>query len=416
MKPQDHQTERSERGRPEERRTEHRELRLSLWKTVTSKGGRDALQLFACQRVKDSGAISASPAALMSGRQSNAAQSWQESMGSYSSVRMGIWGPGPELSGWSTFTTSCMPSTPTNVGFFNIPSIERQGEPDPAHIKDFCEKCESEQLWWCIIGEKAASCWSVLHSLQKGSAHRHSFDGRMFGAQTKAPFLLLSNCPSWSALRWTCCKFQLHHEHSGKGGSKSAPQALIYMMVHLVCVTIYKKGTALSMLDRWRQTRSSSNITWSTNHLTPAQLASTCAPASSSAAAARTFLGVPRLYSFEEKAPGGERGSCSIVIPTKGWPAGSGRDEHNCAETRFLLPHHSVNLTSDALIAFFPDTRPNLKKRELLLCAFSTMLRQKDQLSHKAFVFLRYEMKHHLAKDLRPLSDLLSAMKFSKKK
>ena len=88
----------------------------------------------------------------------------------------------------------------------------------------------------------------------------------------KRRFSCSANCPSWLALRWTCCKFQLHHEHSGKGGSKSAPQALIDMMVHLVCVTIYKKGTALSMLHRWRQTRSSSNITWSTSHLHPASL------------------------------------------------------------------------------------------------------------------------------------------------
>ena len=68
----------------------------------------------------------------------------------------------------------------------------------------------------------------------------------MFGAQTKAPFLLLSNCPSWSALRWTCCKYQLHHEHSGKGGSRSAPQPLIGTIVHLICVTLYKKRPKFS--------------------------------------------------------------------------------------------------------------------------------------------------------------------------
>ena len=159
---------------------------------------------------------------------------------------LGNFGAKARAVGLSTFTTSCMPSKPTDLGFFNVLSIERQSEPDPAHIRDFCEKCESEQLWRCIIGGKAASCWSVLHSLQKGSVHRYSFEGRKFGAQTKAPFLLLSTCPSWSALRWTCCKYQLHHQHSGKGGSKSAPQPLIDTIVLLICVTFYKKGPRFS--------------------------------------------------------------------------------------------------------------------------------------------------------------------------
>ena len=173
--------------------------------------------------------------------------------------------------------------------FFNVLSIERQNEPDPAHIRDFRQKCESEQFWWCVIGGKAASCWSVLHNLQKGSVYHYSFDGCMFGAQTKAPFLLLSNCPSWSALLWTCCKYQLHHEHSGEGGSRSAPQPLIDTIVHLICVTLYKKG------PRFSHTAESRNLQHlpcytdgvipevlpKSRHLTSAHLASTCAPASS---------------------------------------------------------------------------------------------------------------------------------------
>ena len=51
------------------------------------------------EREEDSGAISASPAALMSGRQSNAALPWLESMWSYSWVRLEILGPRPLLSG-----------------------------------------------------------------------------------------------------------------------------------------------------------------------------------------------------------------------------------------------------------------------------------------------------------------------------
>ena len=39
----------------------------------------------------------------------------------------------------------------------------------------------------------------------------------------------------------------LHHQHSGKGGSRSAPQPLIDTNVHLRCVTLYKKGPKFSL-------------------------------------------------------------------------------------------------------------------------------------------------------------------------
>ena len=75
---------------------------------------------------------------------------------------LGNFGAKARAVGLTTLTTSSMPSKPTDFGFFNVPSIERQNEPDPAHIRDFCQNCESEQLWWCVIGGKAASWWSVL--------------------------------------------------------------------------------------------------------------------------------------------------------------------------------------------------------------------------------------------------------------
>ena len=37
-----------------------------------------------------------------------------------------------------SIATSYMPSKPADFGFFNVLSIERQGEPDPVHIRDSC--------------------------------------------------------------------------------------------------------------------------------------------------------------------------------------------------------------------------------------------------------------------------------------
>ena len=269
------------------------------------------------ERVKDSGSISASPAALMSGRQSNAAQPWQESVGSYSSVRLGILGPGQELSGCPHLLRLACRAPQQMLGFSIFFRSSVRASRTPLISNTFVRSVRVSSFGGASL-EKRQLRVGVFSTACRKDQHidTASMDVCLV-LKTKRHFSCSANCPSWLALRWTCCKFQLHHEHSGKGGSKSAPQASIDMMVHLVCVTLYKKGTALSMLHRWRQTRSSSNITWSTSHLTPAQLASTCAPASSSAVASRTFPGVPRLAS-KRKRPGGGRGSCSTVIPTKG--------------------------------------------------------------------------------------------------
>ena len=60
-------------------------LNTSAWSAVAITVGWTVIAEFRLpERVKDSGAISMSEAALMSGRQSNAAQPWQESMWAYS--------------------------------------------------------------------------------------------------------------------------------------------------------------------------------------------------------------------------------------------------------------------------------------------------------------------------------------------
>ena len=97
--------------------------------------------------------------------------------------------------GLSIFATSYMPSKPADFGSFNVLSIERQGEPDPVHVRDFVAALVVHH------GRKGSFVLECLHSLQKGSVHRNSFDGCMFGAWTKAPFLLLSRCLSVAVFR-----------------------------------------------------------------------------------------------------------------------------------------------------------------------------------------------------------------------
>ena len=75
-------------------------------------------------------------------------------------------------------------------------SVDRSSE----RARDFFVKSVRANSFFFFGGasfeEKQLRVGICLLNLQKGSVHHHSFDGCMFGAQTKAPFFL-SNCPSW---------------------------------------------------------------------------------------------------------------------------------------------------------------------------------------------------------------------------
>ena len=70
-----------------------------------------------------------------------------------------------------------MPSKPTDFEFFNVLSIECQSEPDPALVRDFCEKFESE-LRSCQLRRRCfanVSLRATTGQLRRGSARWCSF-------------------------------------------------------------------------------------------------------------------------------------------------------------------------------------------------------------------------------------------------
>ena len=165
---------------------------------------------------------------------------------------LGNFGAKARAVGLTTLTTSSMPSKPTDFGFFNVLSIQRQNEPDPAHIRDFVKNVRASSFGGASSEERQLRVGVFSTACQKGQYITTALMYVCLVHKPRRRFSSLSNCPSWSALRWTCCKYQLHHEHSGKGGSRSAPQPLIDTIVHLICVTLYRKGPRFSHTDESR--------------------------------------------------------------------------------------------------------------------------------------------------------------------
>ena len=176
---------------------------------------------------------------------------------------LGNFGAKARAVGLTTLTTSSMPSKPTDFGFFNVLSIESQNEPDPAHFRDFCQKCESEQLWWCIIGRKGSFVLECSPQLAKRG--QYITTALMDVCLVHKPRRRFSSS-AIAHLGRRCvgrvASTSLHHEHSGKGGSRSAPQPLIDTIVHLICVTLLQKRAKV-------QPHRTSLTTHSTFHVTP---------------------------------------------------------------------------------------------------------------------------------------------------